>query len=90
MKITEAEIIDAIREAATQLPARPEGAHSLKELCRATGVAREAMLDHLARLKATGRLEVVRIVQEGIDGRRAKVSAYRVLPPKSPRKSRAA
>lgn len=78
-RITEGEIISAIRETFRRSPdAKATGAATVNELHRSTGWARSKVCNALLALKAAGRLEMVRVPREALDGRVSMVPAYRV------------
>jgi hypothetical protein len=89
MKITESEILDALRAASAQI-ANPDDAFSVLELSRAVGWSRPRVQEHLLELKRTGRIELVRVTREALNGRIIPVTAYRFVTPKVAKPRRAA
>lgn len=86
MKITESEILDALRTAAAT-GTNIEGASTSRELRRALGWGEKRMRDHLHNLKDRGQVTVVRVTREGLDGKPQLVTAYRLTPKTSPRRA---
>jgi alkylated DNA nucleotide flippase Atl1 len=84
MKITEAELFDALERAAHG--DGPEDARTMMEMARAAGVGERQTRRALHVLNAEGRLVVHRVIRTALDGRRAQVAAYTILPP--PKKKR--
>lgn len=82
MTISESEILDAIREAARQPDARPDGAFTRNELCEALRVGRGAIQRVLTPLVKSGQMECVWIPSTDITGRASRVPVYRLIAPK--------
>lgn len=76
MKLTENEILDALRVAATQI-SNPDDAYSIVELATASGWAEHRVRRHLVTLKAQGQLDIVTVWRESLNGRMQRVTAYR-------------
>ncbi len=81
IQVTETELLDALRQA---LPSgankvRPNGAFTRDELMGLTGWGHTRVSGNLKRLKVAGRLEVVMIPGERVDGRQCQTPAYRFL-----------
>jgi DNA-binding Lrp family transcriptional regulator len=79
MNITTAEIIEALHDARSRLPSRPEGAHTVTEIARATGWSRNAVIKRLYILRDAGVLEATHVSLSSIDGRVLTVPAYRTI-----------
>lgn len=79
IRITEAEVIDAVREAAV-MPDAPPGALTAAQMAKNLGLSRDGVKRALAKLRDSGRLEVYRIRQTDTTGRAQLVPAYRVKP----------
>lgn len=78
VRITEAEILDALAAAA---PGNgPEDARTLGELRAETGLSRERLLAALHACRKAGRLVVHQVYRETLLGRRARVPAYTITP----------
>ena len=88
MKITENELLDALRVAQLTPTHDPSGALTSHEIGDAMGISHATVIVYLKRLKKAGRIEVVRAPREGLDGRVSPTTAYRVLP--APKGKRAA
>ena len=84
MKITENELIDALRNASRRTADNPDGAMTSHEMGEALGLSHRTIIEYLRKFKRTGRLEIVRVSREGIDGRVSPVTGYRVK--KTPKK----
>lgn len=84
MRITDAEILDAIAEATRG--EGPEEAQTVPEMARATGVTRDRVRDALALFKVQGRLGIHKVRREALDGRNALVVAYTVAPTRAKHK----
>lgn len=82
MQITEAEILAAITEALPARADRPRGAFRIEEAMEASGKSRRVVITALHTLKAAGRLEIVPITIERLDGKRLPTTGYRILPAK--------
>lgn len=80
MRITESELLEALRDASRRSGADDSGALTSHELADALGVSHVTVLVYLKRVKRAGQLEVVRINREGVDGRVSPVTGYRVKP----------
>jgi predicted transcriptional regulator len=76
--ITQAELLDALATASVE----PEDARTLAEISAETGVAEKRCRDALHALNAAKRLVVHRVTRIALDGRRATVPAYTILPAK--------
>jgi hypothetical protein len=57
-----------------------DGFYTTKELADLLGVGKVAMARRLDLAKQAGRLEVVRVKRESLDGRMMTSPAYRILP----------
>jgi hypothetical protein len=88
IRITEAEIIDALASAAAG--AMPDDAQTVQDLIATTGYSGERVRMALHAMRAQGRLVVHRVARAGIDGRAAKVPAYTILPAPTPAKRKRA
>ena len=88
MNITTAEIIQALHDARDQLPVRPEGAHTVREIAQATGWTRNAVMIRLHALQQAKQLECLHVVLSSIDGRRSNVPAYRTMDAPKAKKTR--
>ena len=71
------ELRDALA-ARTPTDDRPEGALRVVELCKELGWSDHRVRDHIRDMLETGDAERVTIRIEGLDGRRMKVTAYRL------------
>jgi hypothetical protein len=76
MKISMAELLDALATAS----AEPEDARTLVELCDEHAMSPKMMRDALHALQRQQRLGVHQVTRMALDGRRAKVPAYTILP----------
>jgi len=81
MNISESELLDALRDAATQPDARPDGALTRTELCEALGIGRGAIQARLVALVKSGQMECIWIPTTDIAGRASRVPAYRMIAP---------
>ena len=77
--VTEAELIDAVRDAMSGADASDDGM-TLGEMGTATGVGAKRLRLALRTLLDAGRLEVGRRLITSIDGRKCFVPVYRVKP----------
>lgn len=75
--MTEAELLDALRDALAPSVEEPEGARTTDELMEDTGFGEKKIRRSLQILKKKGELEAVRVFRESIDGRRVPVPAFR-------------
>ena len=78
--VTTNELLDALRAAAPVTGATPKDAYSMTELAAATGWGRARISQQLAALKTAGRLEIVNVQREAIDGLMRQLPVYRILP----------
>lgn len=78
-KFTTNDILEAISAAVT-VSADPDGAATKNEIVAASGLSEGMVTQRLMGLKREGRLEVVRVKREAIDGNMRSAPAYRVLP----------
>lgn len=76
MKVTQDDLLDALRQALTT-PVAGEGLTG-PELAQAMGCSISTARDALRGLQAEGRLEVVNVRRQRIDGRTMMVPAYRI------------
>lgn len=82
LRITEAELLDALAVAARGNA--PENARTVPELAEETGMHQNRIRKALHAFKLAGRLLVHPIYREALDGRRAKTTGYTIAPaPKS-------
>ena len=89
MKITESEIIEAIRAAQSTFDS-PDDAFTVGELSVAMHLSIPIVREYLLALKATGKLEMILVKRESLDGRMRAVPLYRVKVPAKKPKPRAA
>jgi DNA-binding MarR family transcriptional regulator len=82
MTISEAEILDAIREAASNSASGPDDAMTIVELAEAMNVDARIVRKHVAALLKSGGMECVRVRRPSMDGRIMPVPAYRLIAPK--------
>lgn len=80
LTITETEILDAL--AAQSTTPAPKEYRTIRDISLATGKDERAVRRALHRYQDAGRLLVARVERRGIDGRRATVPAYAILPSK--------
>ena len=80
IEVTEAEVWDAIAEAACGLA--PANARTADELSQAIGCSPSAIHKALKALHRQGRLHVHHVTRMRIDGRRCSSPAYTVTPAK--------
>lgn len=73
---------DILRELESAIAAagNPEGAYTTQELGEALGLGEEAVRRRLKALKRAGRLEVLTVRRENINGVMDHRPAYRILP----------
>lgn len=71
------ELVLAMQDTAN-LPAEDDGAVTTKELARRMGWSDGKTIKHLHLLDAEGKIEPVKVIRTMMDGRRAKVSAYKI------------
>lgn len=76
MKITQSDIIDALRSALAS-PSDGE-ASTVNEIRAATGQSEERVRDYLHAMNKQGRLDVLRVRRPTLDGRNTIVPAYRI------------
>ena len=79
MKINETDILAALasyRSAAD----RPAGVFTTREGAEVAKLGTRAFADLLRKVKADGRLELVPVTVEGLNGRQTRVMAYRIRP----------
>lgn len=74
--VTEADLLAALRDAAT--PHDPDDARTVMELADAMGMTEKRARAQVAALIRAGRVECVRVTRTAMDGRAAKVPAYRL------------
>jgi hypothetical protein len=79
--MTAADILAELEEL-TRSASTPDGFYTNKELAAVLGIGKVAMAKRLELAKRAGRLEVVFVQREAIDGRPLRSPAYRVLPVK--------
>lgn len=77
-QITEAELLQALRDAEVNGQASPDGFYSRGELMELTGWDRIKTLGVLQRLNRANRLEVLNVKRVAINGRALPVPVYRV------------
>jgi DNA-binding transcriptional regulator PaaX len=77
--ISESELLEAIATAG--VGAGPEEARTVAELCDTIGTGHLRVRKGLHLLKKAGRLQVHRVLREGLDGRLSTVAAYTISPP---------
>ena len=78
MKISEAELLDALASASRGVG--PEDARTVAEIREDTGFSREKVMAALHASRKAGRLVLHHVERVGIDGRRARVPAYTITP----------
>ncbi len=79
IEVTESELLDALRQALPSGAMKPSDAFSRDDLMALTGWGHARVSLNLKRIKAAGRLEVVMVAGERLDGRRCQTPAYRFL-----------
>lgn len=84
--ITQAEILDAIRDA-VQTADVPD-AFTMRELQDATGWGEKQARAKMRVAKLAGRVDVVRVERENLQGRMMPVLAYRLVAPKKAKRGR--
>jgi hypothetical protein len=67
-----------IEELGGKVPAVDEGGARTEEICLALGLGETTVRKMLRQLKAEGRLEVIRLRIEAVDGKTVTVRAYRI------------
>ncbi|HET8771057.1 MAG TPA: hypothetical protein VFM71_08735 [Gemmatimonadaceae bacterium] len=77
--ITTAEILEALSRAGGPTDAEAADAHTSAEIRAAMGWSPSTFSLEMKRLKAAGKLEVVKVRREALDGRLARVVGYRLL-----------
>lgn len=75
--VTETELLAALAEAEAS-DAGPDDAFTVAELAERTGVSVLAMRARIGALVRAGRVESVRVTRPAMDGRAARVPAYRL------------
>lgn len=75
--ISTSELLDALQEATGD--SGPTDALTFLELKELIGWGRDRISTHLNKLKASGRLQVVFVKRERLDGNTVKVPAYRFV-----------
>lgn len=75
--ISEADLFAALREASAA-DAGPDDAYTVMELAERTGVSVLAMRGRIGAMVRTGSVECVRVTRTAMDGRAARVPAYRL------------
>lgn len=83
MRISETELLGALREAHARSP-DDKGFRTTGELCRDLGWSVRKVKDHLRDLKAVGQIELGKVHREGLDGRRSVVGGYRLIQAEKP------
>ena len=76
--ITQAELLEALREAAQRSEEGPEGAYTTEELAELTGIYRGKVKETIRALIRLGKAECVHVRRPSIDGRMFRVPAYRI------------
>ena len=77
--VRDAEIIAALEDV-LRAQADPEGYYTCDELCGLLGPGRVMVQRRLQVAKRAGRLDVVRVKRESLDGRMMHTPAYRIVP----------
>lgn len=78
LTITENELVEALRDAMSAGLADPTDARTTGEMAAAIGRADKFVRDNVRKLIAEGRVELVKVKRQGIDGRMNWVPAYRI------------
>jgi predicted ArsR family transcriptional regulator len=76
--VTESELLRALQAALSAAPEGATGAMTTRELCEALDLYPEKVRRGLRALSAQGRLEIVRVKRQGLDGRMSYRPAYRL------------
>lgn len=76
--ITQAEILEALAQAATSVTDAPDEAKTAHELAAESSVPHHRVMQGLRELHRQGRLVPHRVRRLGIDGRNALVTAYTI------------
>lgn len=84
IELTEQDLIEAVLEAQAARAEGAEGALTMRELIKQTGWGERRVQLRLDELKCGGRLDVVRVNREALDGRMVRVPAYRLRGTKVP------
>lgn len=79
--VTESELLDALRQAATTRDARPEGALTIGEIAAGMNRSRVVAWTMVCRLLDAGKVECVKVPHRYRDGRNGVVPAYRLVKP---------
>lgn len=81
-EITEAELLQAIQEAAAthNTPDDPDGAFRVAEVAAALGWSSKRVISALWKVQAEGKLQRTKVWRMDLAGRRMPVPAYRLLP----------
>lgn len=77
--ITEAEILEALRESMDNPDLGPADAFTRNEIAEAMGWSLDRTSAHLLAVKRQGQLEVVTVKREALDSRQMSVPGYRFL-----------
>ena len=78
--MTTAELLQALADATiSRAPKEPTDVFTGSEIRQATGWCSARFTREMGVLKRDGRLEFVKVQREAVDGRRAAVTAYRIL-----------
>jgi hypothetical protein len=80
IEVTAADIAAALEGAALAAQVVEEGARTVAEITVAMRGSVRTVRRALHQLNAEGRLEVVQVIRRGLDGRSARVPAYRIKP----------
>ena len=75
--VTEADLLAALREASSP-DAEPDDAYTVVELADRTGTPLRVMRERVGAMVRRGQVECVRVTRTAMDGRAAKVPAYRL------------
>lgn len=76
--VSESEILDAIREALTEIGDQPDDAFTTTELVEQTGKGPAGVRAAIRELVKKGDATCVWVQRTAMDGRRARVPAYRI------------
>jgi hypothetical protein len=77
-RITEQELLDALRQALTASPEYPDDARTTEELMDLTGYTYKRVIAMLKALRKRGECECIRVKRENIIGVLVPVPAWRV------------
>lgn len=78
IQITESEILEELRAALTPSMESPEGFYTTAEIAASVGKCPSVVKARLRELFLRGEIECVRVRRPAMDGRNAKVPAYRL------------